>query len=192
MDQAPVTRVELHHRRIEMHGYRRSDGLYEVEGRLTDRKPVDFEPLLGGKRVPAGEALHDMAVTIVFDSQMLVHGIRSVTNAAPYAICPEGGLALQSLTGLRMAGGWNKEVRQRLAGAQGCTHLMEMMGPLATVAFQTLSEDRRALPTPVDADGRPRKIDSCYAYGAQRELVRMHWPRFHRPAAADGDNPDSL
>ncbi len=185
MNEAAATREEIHHRCIEMQGYRRSDGLYEAEGRLTDRKPRDFLPLLGGKQVPAGEPLHDMGVTIVFDLEMRVHAVRTFTSAAPYAICPEAGRAMQTLVGLRMVGGWNKEVRQRLGGAQGCTHLMEMMGPLATVAFQTLSEERQGQPLAVDADGRPRKIDSCYAYGAQRELVRMHWPRFHLPDQKD-------
>ena len=41
MDADP-TREELHFRRIDMRGYRRSDGLLEVEGRVTDRKPTDF------------------------------------------------------------------------------------------------------------------------------------------------------
>lgn len=31
-----ITREELHFRRIDMRGYRRSDDLYEVEGRVTD------------------------------------------------------------------------------------------------------------------------------------------------------------
>ena len=37
----------------------------------------------------------------------------------------------------------------------------------------------------VDATGRPLKIDSCYAYGAEHELVRIHWPQFYRPKPSD-------
>ena len=40
-----VTKEELHFRRIDMRGYRRSDGLFEVEGRVTDRKSYDFAAL---------------------------------------------------------------------------------------------------------------------------------------------------
>jgi len=188
MTEAHITREELHHRRIDMRGFCRSDGLYEVEASVVDRKYQAFEPLMGGKQVAIGEPLHDMGVTVVFDAHMQVHDVRTFTRSAPYDICPEGGRALQSLIGLRMTTGWNKEVRDRLGGSKSCTHLMELLGPLATTAFQTTSALRRKLPAPVDAAGRPLKIDSCYAYGAERELVRMHWPQFHRPAAESGSD----
>jgi hypothetical protein len=182
-----VTREELHSRRIDMRGFRRSDGLFEVEGRVVDRKPYDLEALDGGRATPAHEAIHDMGVRLVFDSDMVVHGVQTFTDSAPYPACPEGGRALQSLVGMRMVSGWSKEVRSRLGGPQACTHLMELLIPLATVAFQSLSYLQRTRPERLDAHGRPVKIDSCYAYGAGRELVRLRWPQFHRPAAADSD-----
>jgi hypothetical protein len=178
-----VTRDELHFRRIDMRGYRRSDGLYEVEGRVVDRKPYDFEPV-GGRPVPAKAPVHDMGVRLVFDDQMMVHDVQTFTNAAPYRACPDGGLALQVLKGLRMTGGWSREVRSRLRGARGCTHLVELLIPLATVAFQSLSALRRGRPDQLDATGRPTKIDSCYAYSAEGELVQRRWPEFHRPASS--------
>lgn len=182
MNDAHPTREELHHRRIDARGYRRSDGLFEVEATLVDRKSHALEPLMGGRPVPLGEALHEMGVTVVFDAGMRVHDVRTFTRAAPYDICPDGGKSLQSLIGLRMTAGWNKAVRERLGGARSCTHLMELLGPLATTAFQTTSTLRRQQPAAVDASGRPLKIDSCYAYGAERDVVRMNWPQFHRPA----------
>lgn len=186
MTDTTVTREELHHRRIDMRGYRRSDGLYEVEATDVDRKAHAFEPLMGGKRVPLGEPLHDLGVAVVFDKDMVVHDVRTFTRSAPYDVCPDGGRALQSLKGLRMSAGWNKAVRDLLGGGKSCTHLMELLGPLATTAFQTTSALRRNQATPVDAAGRPLKIDSCYAYAAQGELVRMHWPQFHRPSVPSG------
>jgi hypothetical protein len=187
MNDTAVTREELHFRRIDMRGYKRSDGLYEVEGRVTDRKPHDFVPLLGGKEVPANEPLHDMGVRIVYDVQMKVHDIQTFTEAAPYAICPEGGRALQSLKGLNMTAGWSNEVRSRLSGSRSCTHLMQLLMPLATVAFQTMSARRKSAPVVLDPSGRPAKIDSCYAYGAERELVRIHWPEFYQPPSPEED-----
>lgn len=177
-----ITRQELHFRRIDMRGYRRSDGLYEVEGRVTDRKAADFTPASGGRSVPAGEPVHDMGVRLVYDDRLVVHEVQTFTSAAPYPVCPEAGRALQSIKGLRMTKGWSSEVRSRLGGARGCTHLMELLLPLATTAFQSLGGNRAGLPEPVDATGRPLKIDSCYAYAAERELVRQRWPQYHRPA----------
>jgi hypothetical protein len=166
-----------------MRGYKRSDGLYEVEGRIIDAKAYDFSPLLGGKHVAAGDPVHDMGVRIIFDAQMVVREIATFTNAAPYSMCPSGGDALRSLEGLRLSSGWAKEVRERLSGAASCTHLMQLLMPLATVAFQTLSPVRQAQPLRRDATGRPLKIDSCYAYGASEALVREHWPEYFRPKA---------
>jgi hypothetical protein len=173
-------REELHFRRIDMRGYRRQDGLYEVEGRVVDRKPHDSSAI-AGRAVPAEEPIHDMGVRLVFDERMVVLEVETFTDAAPYTQCPAGGLALQSLKGLRMTAGWNREVRSRLSGARSCTHLMELLAPLATVAFQSLSAPRRGRPEQVDATGRPVKVDSCYAYGAGRELVRRRWPEYYRP-----------
>jgi hypothetical protein len=180
-----IERDELHLRRIEMRGYRRSDGLFEVVGKLVDTKPADFQAPFG-RAVPAGTPVHDMGVRIVFDSEMVVQAIGTVTDAAPYGECPAGGLALQALKGLRMTGGWGKEVRARIGGARSCTHLMELLMPLATVAFQSLAELRQRSPDALDADGRPRKIDSCYAYAAGGDLVRRRWPEFHeKPPTPD-------
>lgn len=187
MDPAATREEELHFRRIDMRAWRRSDGLFELEGRVTDRKPHDFEPWLGGQRVLAGEPIHDMGVRLVYDQEMCIHAVSTFTEAAPYGECPEGGQALQTLVGLRMASGWSKEVRSRLGGERACTHLVELLIPMATTAFQSLSQVNRGRAERVDANGRPLKIDSCYAYGATRELVRVQWPQFHRTATNKGD-----
>lgn len=179
-----VTREELHWRRIDMRGFRRSDGLYEVEGRVCDRKPHDHNLLRAGRMVPKGEPIHDMGVRLVFDEAMVVHEVHTFTDAAPYGNCAEGGQALQSLKGLKLASGWSAEVRSRLGGERSCAHLRELLLPLATAAFQSLSALRANQPDRLDKNGRPIKINSCYAYGAQRELVLQYWPQFHEPAAA--------
>ena len=180
-----VTREELHFRRIDMRGFRRSDGLFEVEGRVTDRKPHDFVPASDGRFVPAGEPVHHMGVRLVYDEQLCVRDVQTFTDAAPYAHCPEGGRALQALKGLRMTSGWSKEVRSRLRGERSCTHLTELLIPMATTAFQSMSASGITRVERLDVTGRPIKIDSCYAYGAQRELVRRRWPEFYRPLPPD-------
>jgi hypothetical protein len=177
-----VTREELHFRRIDMRALRRSDGLFEVEGRVCDRKTHDFVHPVPGRTVPAGEPVHDMGVRLVFDEQMAVRDIETFTDSAPYAACPEGGRALQSIKGLRMAGGWSREVRERLRGANSCTHLMELLIPMATTAFQSLGFLRISQPERLAADGRPQQIESCYAYAVDGDVVKRRWPRFHRPS----------
>ena len=178
--QDAPTREELHFRRIDMRAWRRSDGLFEVESRLTDQKPKDFLRPRTDKFVPAGQALHDMGVRVVFDGELTVTAISTFTDAAPVNDCWDGGHALQAMVGVKMSSGWGKEVRDRLAGERSCTHLRELLMPMATTAFQALAGLRPNRAEPLDAAGRPKKIDSCYAYGAEREMVLKFWPEFYR------------
>lgn len=174
-----VTREILHTRQIVMQGIRRSDGLYEVEGRLIDTKPNPFRAACAETDVPAGDPIHDMGVVLVFDDKMIVRDLRTFTNAAPYDICPLAGASLRAIIGLSMTRGWGAAVKAALAHADNCTHLVGLLGPMATTAFQSLSADRPGRAKAMDADGRPFKIDSCYAYGAQRSVVERVWPEFH-------------
>jgi hypothetical protein len=182
-DTSGTTKEELHFRRIDMRGFRRSDGLFEIEGRVIDQKPYDYSASSGSRFVPANEPIHNLGVRLIFDEDMLVRAVETFTVAAPYTECPEGGRALQALIGVSMTRGWSNEVRSRLVGARSCTHLRELLIPLASAAFQSLSVIRAGRPEKVDANGRPAKIDSCYAYRTHGELVLHRWPQFHRPEA---------
>ena len=173
-----IAREEMHLRRIELRGYRREDGLYDVEGRITDTKsqPVTIE---AGHVCAPGEPLHDMWIRLVVDEDLTVHDVVASTDASPYGICGEAEASLQQLKGLRIATGWTAAVKERLGGAKGCTHLTELLGPIATTAYQTLSPVRLSRPATLSAQGRPTKIDSCYAYASDRDVVRRRWPDFY-------------
>lgn len=175
-----VTREELHHRQIDMRGYRRSDGLFEARAHLTDRKSHDFTPPSGSRTVPATSPIHDLGVALVFDRDMVVRDVSTFISAHPYAQCQGGGESLQALIGLRISAGWNSEVRKRLPSCDTCTHLKELLGPLASTAFQTMVTQRPHSLDTRDSAGKPVKIDSCYAYGASREIVKVLWPDYHR------------
>lgn len=172
-------RTLLHTRRIEMRGYRREDGLYEIDGRVTDVKTEPTRRLDGGRDFVPGMPIHDMWVRLVVDETLLVRDIVAVTDASPYEICREAVEPMRVMVGERIRAGWSLTVKSRLGGAKGCTHLMEMLIPLGTAAYQTLTSLRLRHPTPVDGNGRPHKIDSCYAYGRTREVVHTLWPRFY-------------
>lgn len=179
-----IAREEIHHRQIDMRGYRRSDGLFEVAACLTDRKTNDFTPPGDARMVPALSPIHDLGVTLVFDEDLIVRAVSTFIKSHPYAACPGGGDTLQALVGLRIGAGWNSEIRKRLPSCDTCTHLKEILGPVATAAYQTMVGIRPSSLNVRDGDGKPVKIDSCYAYGASRDLVKRLWPEYHRPAAS--------
>ena len=173
-----LEREEIHLRRIEVRAFRRADGLYDIEARMVDTKSHPFQgpavPLL-----PAGARLHDIGVRLVIDDHLRVHEASGLTEAAPFADCRDAAGALATLKGLTIGAGWQRAVRERLGGAQGCTHMLELLAPIATTAFQALAPIRFTRPEPLDASGRPKKIGSCYAYGAEREAVLKRWPAFY-------------
>ncbi len=178
----PIAREALHLRNIDMRGYRRGDGLFEVEGRVVDRKTHSFAQPAPGRTLAAGETLHNMGVRLVFDEDLLVHDVETFTDAAPYPPCFKGGRALRSIVGMRMVAGWAQGIRSRLGGGRSCTHLMELLIPMATTAHQTLGYLRIQQPDRLDAHGRPVQIGSCYAYAPESEVVLQRWPQFHKLA----------
>jgi hypothetical protein len=175
-----VTREPLHKRAIVMDGFKRSDGLFEVEARLQDTKPQAFRPPSGTKVVAAGESIHEMIVRIVFDDDLTVRDVIVAAPALPYAGCAGGPPAMKSLIGLKMSAGWSTAVRQKLAGAAGCTHLMGLMVPMAATAYQSLTVHRLE---PYLREGKrmPPRPDSCIAYSRHGELIRTLWPASYQP-----------
>lgn len=176
----PVPRREIHHRCIDMKAYAREDGLYDVEAHLVDRKPFPFTRLSSPEPVPAGQALHDLRVRFTVDEHYVVRAIEASADATPYAMCREAELTLAVLIGERIARGWSALVKERLKGAASCTHLKEVLIPMATTAMQGIQALHRKSGAAVDASGGD-KVDSCYAYGRQRENVQRLWPHLYRP-----------
>lgn len=177
----PPERRELHHRVIDMHTYVREDGLYDVEARLIDRKPFAYTRPSSEVPVAAGQPLHDLWIRVTLNGDYVVQRIEAVSEVTPWQICKEAERTLSVLVGERVARGWSSLVKQRLRGANSCTHLMEMLIPMATTALQGIRGLHKERNRTVDADGIPHKIDSCYAYGRQRSVVKMLWPEHHRP-----------
>lgn len=172
MNTDSVTREELHHRKVDVRFFRRSDALYEVEGQLVDTKTHPFRRMLAEKETLPGQHLHDITVRLVLDSDLLVHAADAVMRATPFSICPGAALTLEPLVGLSIGAGWHKRIRQLLGGAASCTHIVELLGPMATTAIQGLAPQRVATISDPGNDAQRRAwVDSCYAFAADREVV---------------------
>jgi len=175
-----VERTELHHRQLDLRFFQRSDGLFEVEGRLLDRKTHPFRRLLQEGDTAAGTPLHDIMVRLIVDESLLIHDASATLAASPFDVCRGAANTLAPLKGLRIGAGWNKRVRELLGGAASCTHIVEMLGPMATTAFQGLAPQRVARMRQDGNDEHKSKIDSCYAYGRDREVVARLWPNLRK------------
>jgi len=190
----PGPREPLHTRRYDFRGFRRGDGLFDIEGRMIDTKDYAFPNEWRGTVEP-GEPVHDMVIRLTLDDQFTVQDIAVVTAASPFAICGDITPAFDALKGTTIAKGWSRTLRNQFSGAHGCTHHVEMLRAMGTVAFQTIYGYREKAKRdagitkkdgpPADATpGRkPGFIDTCHALASDGEVVRTHWPQFYEPVA---------
>jgi len=174
----PTERKQLHTRRYEFGGFRRDDGLWDIEGHMTDTKTYAFSNQYRGEIQP-GEPLHDMWLRLTIDEDFVVQDIEAETDSGPFAICPAITPNFKRMVGTRIGLGWRQSLREQLGGAEGCTHLVEMLQAMATVAFQTLYPvlNRKAKENP--RPGRPALIDTCHAFKSDGEIVKKAWPDYY-------------
>lgn len=193
----PAPREPLHTRRYDFRGFRREDGLFDIEGRMVDTKDYAFPNDWRGMVEP-GDPVHDMIIRLTLDDHFTVHDIAVVTASSPFEICGNITPTFDTLKGTTIAKGWSRTLRNQFSGAHGCTHHVEMLRAMGTVAFQTIYGYREKAKRdagitkrdgpPADATpGRkPGFIDTCHALASDGEVVRTHWPQFYQPAG-DGD-----
>ena len=191
----PVEREARHHRRVACDGYRRADGLWDIEATLFDSKPYDFPNRDRGGRIAAGEPLHSMALRLTVDDRLTVHAVEAVTDAGPFALCPRITDNFRRLEGERIGPGWRRRVRALLGGTEGCTHLVELLGPVATTAFQTVYGSGYGSAAQGEAAGGDGSggamrylIGSCHALAADSEVVRDFWPQHYRGPRSDPED----
>ncbi len=159
----PVPRQHIHTRRMQCRGYRREDGLWDVEATLCDTKTYSFDNIDRGG-VNSGEPVHAMSIRLTVDDKLVVRAAEAAIDAAPFAICPDIAPSIEKLKDLAIAPGWRKAVLERLGSTRGCTHLTDMvLGPLATVAFHTVTLFREKEGTSQPGGARPGLLDACHA-----------------------------
>src|SRR5215207_725063 len=101
----PVSSVERelrHTRRVRYEGYKRADGLWDIEAHLTDIKNHDFQLKTGVRR--AGQPVHSMWLRLTIDADFNVVDACASTDAVPYpGGCENIAPAYRRLIGLNLA-----------------------------------------------------------------------------------------
>jgi len=169
----------IHHRRIDCKGYQREDGLWDIEGYLVDVKTYDIDNFDRGT-VRAGEPVHDMWLRITLDEDFLIHEAEAVTDASPYYVCPAITENFRKLKGIQIKPGWRKAVNKLLGGTSGCTHLVELLNPLATAAFQSMYLIKAREIHSSHPDKKPFLLDTCHAFARNSPVVKRQWPEYYK------------
>jgi hypothetical protein len=74
-----------------------------------------------------------------------------------------------------------QKTRELLGGTRGCTHLLELLGPIATTAFQTVHPLRKKERRPGERK-RPGLLDSCHAWASDSPVIARRYPEFYTGA----------
>src|SRR5688572_21697809 len=177
-DTAPRTHV--HTRSVEYRGFRRDDGLWDIEAELTDTKTYTHETPDRGT-LDAGVPVHGMAIRLTVDDAMTITDIAVRMPSAPFPECQQAKPPMAQLVGCTLGRGWRKTIEQALGGTRGCAHLRELLFNMATVGYQTIPHyrshlrRRAGLPQPV-LKHPPAPPRQCLAWAFARPGGRRHGP----------------
>ncbi len=130
-----------------------------------------------------------MWLRITVGDDMVISAVEAVTDHAPFNACDEIAPNYAALVGLRIGPGLKQQIRERVGGIHGCTHLTELMGPVATTAFQTIfpirareAEERRkqaekdgTVPNPPKKRRSPL-VNSCHGWRSDGAAVKRIAP----------------
>lgn len=177
----PIEREHLHTRKITCEGYKRSDGLWDIEAHLTDQRDYDcsYDKVHRGGKIAAGELVHDMFLRVTIDLDFFIHNAEACSDQTPFAVCTLAPEEMEKLKGIQIGAGWMKTVRSRIGSRTSCTHLMDLLGPISNTAYQTLHAALEEREKTLPKRGKPHILDTCVALATDREIVRRRWPEFY-------------
>ena len=175
----PAPRSHRHTRTITCEGFQREDGLWDIEAHLTDTKTTLHTRHHGGRERQPGEPVHDLWLRVTIDLDLKVHEVEARTDEGPYPVCGDITPNFKALAGLTIGPGWRKGIVERVGGVKGCTHLVELLAPLATTAFQATGRARLARSAGKPQTKKPYQLNSCHVYQDDSPAVLERWPQFY-------------
>ncbi len=147
-----------------------------MEGRLVDTRLIEGFRWDGVKRPPG--VVHRIAVLLRIGGWPLtILEAEGRMFDIPHPQCPITLDSLQGIVGLPISAGFTSEVRKRLGGVKGCTHLTHLvisMAPAALHGFWTAaSRVKHPLPDSIEDFPAIRHLtDSCALWRSGGPIIR--------------------
>jgi hypothetical protein len=167
----------VHQRQIEIRTVPLDSRQIVVEGWLTDNRLMTGYHWDGRPRPP--EVVHRIGV------RFLVGGwppaiLEAEADLAeiPHELCLTVADTVGKMVGVSVAAGFSEQVRRRLGGVEGCSHLTHLilaMGPAILHGFWA-QHSRQPRPTPKTRDevqGLPYLINSCRLWREDGPLLQL-------------------
>lgn len=168
-------RQPSHRRSIIVSSFKRDDGLWDVEGHLTDIWPEPLRKADG--MLAAGHPMHEMWLRLTVDATATIVDVQATTDAGPYdAACSSIAPDYRQLIGVQVARGYKDAIRRLLGRTKGCTHMNELATVMGSAVLQAMWEVLVA-----DPEQQPFSIDGCHALKSSGPQVAKFFPRWYRP-----------
>jgi len=179
---APQPRTHLHTRSVVYTGFRREDGLWDIEAQMSDTKTYALDRSERG-HMPPGAPIHGMQIRVTVDDAMAIREISTAMDHTPFDECQGGRDPMQQMVGVTMGPGWRQAIEKALGGVRGCTHLRELLFNMATAAYQTIPGYRERLRRQsgvpaAPSEAPPYHLGKCLAWDFNGPVVARHYPRF--------------
>lgn len=160
----------LHTRHIQCKGYELDDGNWQIVGNMTDLKSFPMENRDRGGRIEVGEPLHDISLALTLDRNLVILAVDASIDAAPFSCCADITESFRMLEGLQLVPGFRKRAQSLLGGVKGCTHLLELLGPISTTAYQTLWQSENGY-SGDDPEVVGMLADSCHTLARNGDVM---------------------
>lgn len=176
------SRRPLHIRALTFRGYQRDDGLWDIEAELLDTRTYDSDSLEKGM-LPAGTPIHDMAIKVTVNDDLIIQDIVSTMSSVPFSECNSAQDLMRDLIGTKLGPGWRHALETKLGGIKACTHMRELLLNIATAAYQTVPVYRAIVQVqsgssmPIDQIP-PFHMGKCKTWDFNGEVVKRHFPQY--------------
>ena len=121
-----------------------------------------------------------MWLRVTIDLDMKIHEVEARTDEGPYSIC---GDITPNFKGADRASpsapAGASASPSASAASKGCTHLVELLGPLGTTAFQATGRARQARSAGKPLTRKPYQLNACHVYKDDAPAVRERWPQYY-------------
>jgi hypothetical protein len=167
----------VHKRRLDIHTYPLENGQVVVEGWLRDERLITGYNRDGRPRPPG--VVHWMCVRLLLGGRPItILEAEAEMPTVPNPLCPTIADSVKKIVGLPIVAGFSDQVRKKLYGVEGCSHLMHLilaMGPAGLHGYWA-NQARRPLTIPDSFEETPNLeylINSCQLWREDGPLIRQ-------------------
>lgn len=205
----PAPREQIHDRRITCAGFRRQDGLLDIEGHIIDIRPFPYYDHWDGSVVDCAP-VHEMWLRLTIDQEKRIADVEAAMDHTPFPNCPGVANHYKRLIGLVISPGFGKRMHDRVGNIQGCTHVTGLIQIMATTLLQALTSEAQRILPPKDGESdealrgkrlqlmrsafanpeAPRYplLNTCYSHAAFSPVVERLAPEYHRPEKLESES----